>query len=367
MVTIFKIIDNIKLLKYLDLMEFLKTKTLSYIPFNFYLSNNENTNKEQSFKSGIIRDRFNDFNEHRKNHQSRFFHYLEKDIFNDSVKLLDDLDIFGDSKKTHLISKKNNIELQPINSNNDNNKYNSFLEIYLNTKYIYEELINDFSFLERKQEERIKTKIYESENKKIDKEIKKIINSMTEKVKTCEKNIKNLSSFEIKLSPQEMNIKENIKINLAEKIQKFSINFRNNEKNFREKLKKLGVSSSIIDDDEKENNDLNADNILPNDFFSKYDDNSELKRRDKDINVMVSSLNELSIIFKDLQNIVQQQGTILDRIDYNIDIAAANSKNAQKHLVKAEEEQHKSCFRNVTLLLLVIIFIEVIAVIIKYL
>ena len=72
---------------------------------------------------------------------------------------------------------------------------------------------------------------------------------------------------------------------------------------------------------------------------------------------MGSNLNELSVIFKDLQNDVQQHATILDRIDYNIDITSDNNKKAQKQLIKADEEQHKSCFHNSTLLSLVIIFI----------
>ena len=71
----------------------------------------------------------------------------------------------------------------------------------------------------------------------MDKEIKIIINSMTIKLKICEKNIKKLFLVDKKLSSQEINIKENIKINLAGRIQKFSINFRNNEKYFRNRLK----------------------------------------------------------------------------------------------------------------------------------
>ena len=352
-------------------MELLKSTTLSYIPFSFYSNNKEedNTKNDEDFKPGIINDRFNDFNEHRKNYQSRFFHHLSKDVFSDSAKLIDNSSVFSDneSKKAHLINGKN-IELQSVSykSNlNIINKFHLFYEIYNSTKFTYDELTNEMSLLERKQEDRIKTKIYESENKAIDQDIKKIITSMTQKLKNCEKNIKYLSESNFELTPAEISIKENIKINLAEKIQKFSINFRNNEKIFREKLKELGGGSSVIDD---ENDDLNADNILPNDFFAKFDDsNNELKKRDEGITTMVSSLNELSTIFKDLQNVVQQQGTILDRIDYNIDIAAENSKKAQKHLVKAEEEQHKSCFRNATLILLVVIFVEVILIIIKYL
>ena len=80
---------------------------------------------------------------------------------------------------------------------------------------------------------------------------------------------------------------------------------------------------------------------------------------------MAKSIDELSGIFKDLQNIVQEQGTILDRIDYNINISYENSQQGLKYIKKGEEHQNESCFRNVILLLYIIIFIEAILIISK--
>ena len=80
---------------------------------------------------------------------------------------------------------------------------------------------------------------------------------------------------------------------------------------------------------------------------------------------MANSINQLSEIFKDLQNVVQEQGTILDRIDYNIDISYENSQRGLNFIKKAEEHQKQSCFRNVILVLFVIIFIETILIILK--
>ena len=40
--------------------------------------------KIQEFIPGIIRDQIKTFNEYRANFQNRFFHFLEKDIFDDS-------------------------------------------------------------------------------------------------------------------------------------------------------------------------------------------------------------------------------------------------------------------------------------------
>ena len=98
----------------------------------------------------------------------------------------------------------------------------------------------------------------------------------------------------------------------------------------------------------------------------QYNKNSQLKKRNKCINSLVSSINELSSIFKDLQAVVQEQGTILDRIDYNIDLAWENTKKAYGHISEANKLQEQSCFRNVSIILMRIIFIESIKVINKF-
>ena len=51
---------------------------------------------------------------------------------------------------------------------------------------------------------------------------------------------------------------------------------------------------------------------------------SVLMRRDTQLNDLLDSVNDLAQIFKDMQSLVMEQGSILDRIDYNIDIAATN-------------------------------------------
>ena len=69
--------------------------------------------------------------------------------------------------------------------------------------------------------------------------------------------------------------------------------------------------------------------------FLTYSAN-QLLYRDEDINKLVDNINKLNQLFKDMNQLVIEQGTIVDRIDYNIEKAQDSSTRAKKELVKVE-------------------------------
>ena len=271
--------------------------------------------KIEEFIPGIIRDKSKIFNEYRENFQNRFFHFLEKDIFDDTKKLLNNSFLFVENKAAKLLN-FDQIELQDLSYNLDNSNY---VESYKQVNNIIEDLLINFASLKSFQQERIKPKFIdeEIENKRLDKN--------------------------------------------------FSNEFRKNQQQYLKYLKDMGISSNINNDNEKSIEKFNElDDEKKNFLYTQEDDKyQQIKKRDEDISVLAKSIDELSGIFKDLQNIVQEQGTILDRIDYNINISYENSQQGLKYIKKAEEHQNESCFRNVILLLYIIIFIEAILIISK--
>lgn len=66
------------------------------------------------------------------------------------------------------------------------------------------------------------------------------------------------------------------------------------------------------------------------------------EEREQAITKVAESVNELAEIFKEIQVLVIDQGTVLDRIDYNIEQAADRVVQAQGVLEKANEYQKKS-------------------------
>ena len=57
-----------------------------------------------------------------------------------------------------------------------------------------------------------------------------------------------------------------------------------------------------------------------------------IAQREREINDIAQGIIELADIFKELQGMVIDQGTILDRIDYNIENMAVNVRAADKEL-----------------------------------
>ncbi len=58
-----------------------------------------------------------------------------------------------------------------------------------------------------------------------------------------------------------------------------------------------------------------------------------IEQREREINEIAKGIIELADIFKDLQLMIIDQGTMLDRIDYNIENMSVNVKEAEKELV----------------------------------
>lgn len=92
---------------------------------------------------------------------------------------------------------------------------------------------------------------------------------------------------------------------------------------------------------------------------------SVIAQREKEIEEIARGVIELADLFRDLQTMVIDQGTMLDRIDYNVECMATDVKEADKELKTAETYQKKTTKRKIIFLLLLIIAGVIILLIIK--
>ena len=90
-----------------------------------------------------------------------------------------------------------------------------------------------------------------------------------------------------------------------------------------------------------------------------------ISQREREIEDIAQSVIELADLFRDLQTMVIDQGTLLDRIDYNVEVMARDLKGAEKELQTAEKYQKKTAKKKIIFLLLLIIAAMIILLVIK--
>ncbi|KAK3865752.1 hypothetical protein Pcinc_028662 [Petrolisthes cinctipes] len=72
------------------------------------------------------------------------------------------------------------------------------------------------------------------------------------------------------------------------------------------------------------------------------DNTSQVEERDKAVKHVLHSTLHLNQLFKDVAYLVAEQGTVLDRIDYNVEHAAVKVEEGAKQLKRAEHYQRKN-------------------------
>lgn len=173
----------------------------------------------------------------------------------------------------------------------------------------------------------------------------------------CERLIHQVSAKSQGSSLQEQRISQNVITSLVTSLKDLYISFRSAQSSYVKKLKSREERSRHYFDNDltsilRDSNINNDSTILEEELqitgFSKdqlmfLDDNSLMaEQREREITNIVKSIAELHEIFKDLGQIIADQGTILDRIDFNIEHSQVKVKEGLKQLQKAETYQKKN-------------------------
>ena len=93
----------------------------------------------------------------------------------------------------------------------------------------------------------------------------------------------------------------------------------------------------------------------------------QTKARSSDIQKLVGQINELALIFKELSILVVEQGTVLDRIDYNVEQARMQVQKGNSELQKTVKRETSSRARGVMSCLVTSIVITATLLVLKWL
>ncbi|KAA8572067.1 hypothetical protein EYC84_001992 [Monilinia fructicola] len=119
------------------------------------------------------------------------------------------------------------------------------------------------------------------------------------------------------------------------KVQEASAGFRKKQSTYLKKLRGLGGMNAPI---ERASTPLYT-----------------IMQREREINDIAEGIIELADIFKELQTMIIDQGTMLDRIDYNVERMAVDVKAANVELKVASGYQRRGTKRRIILLLILLV------------
>ncbi|KAL8793732.1 MAG: hypothetical protein Q9195_003673 [Heterodermia aff. obscurata] len=177
----------------------------------------------------------------------------------------------------------------------------------------------------------------------------------------------------------------NIQISLASRVQEASAGFRKRQSTYMKKLRTLGGLTAPIDRistpvqnpytdpsmmESEADKSFSQSTLQQTSMKHLRSNDVAIAQREREINDIAKGIIELADIFKDLQAMVIDQGTMLDRIDYNVERMAVDVKGAEKELVvcapkQATGYQKKYTKRKIIFLLLLIVVGMIILLVVK--
>ena len=186
---------------------------------------------------------------------------------------------------------------------------------------------------------------------------------VTKLFRRCETRLKDFSQGAAPTSADEK-VQRNVQRTLAVELQRLSVQFRKQQKQYLQRLRardgQTSPAAGALDVvDSARGGDEDVSFIDPG--FSKQQAlkteslTSLIDERDQEVIGIVQSINELAQIMKDLSVLVIDQGTILDRIDYNLEQTAAGVEQGLTQLRRADKTQRRGTAAACVMILLVAI------------
>lgn len=250
-----------------------------------------------------------------------------------------------------------------------------------------EQVEDDLREIDRKMEEltamhrtRLMVRFDDSECAN-DQAIDAIAHAITGLLRRCEAIVREqMSSLDgASETDSDTRVRTNIQSSLAKKLQERSMKFRGLQREYMSKLGTMksgamhgGVSELDFLTVDQDRSSARASGSqrgggLTSQQLAVVDDMDDLvNARDEEITRIADSIEELSQIFKELAVLVIDQGTILDRIDFNMEQVVEHTKEGLAQLGKAEANQKSARPLKCIAILLILIGILLTLLVLKH-
>lgn len=173
----------------------------------------------------------------------------------------------------------------------------------------------------------------------------------------CKKIIHQIRERSRGTTSRDHQVSQNVVSSLVTSLQELSTMFHSSQSTHLRKLRSREEKSQQFFDSPylPQNDDLYSLDMMQEDYVNQsflnssgdhqmiIEDNTFMvEQREREIKQIVQSIAELNEIFRDLSTMVADQGTVLDRIDYNLEQVQSHVHQGLKQLQKAQNYQRKN-------------------------
>uniref|UniRef100_T1J522 t-SNARE coiled-coil homology domain-containing protein n=1 Tax=Strigamia maritima TaxID=126957 RepID=T1J522_STRMM len=153
---------------------------------------------------------------------------------------------------------------------------------------------------------------------------------------------------------QEQRLSHNVVQSLVATLQELSISFRQSQSNYLIKIRMreersqqyfdnaIGNGFATGDHDQMEMDEMYTREFTKEQLMYLEENTEMVQHREREVQSVVRSIADLNQIFKDLSQLVVEQGAVIDRIDYNLENSQTQVHEGLQQLQKAEIHQKKN-------------------------
>ncbi|OQR82056.1 syntaxin [Thraustotheca clavata] len=175
-----------------------------------------------------------------------------------------------------------------------------------------------------------------------EREIESITGEITSEFRSAERILKAKMNGKDGISEADAKTRQNVQRALATQLQTLSADFRKSQKEYLDRVKnqRQGPAEFEFLSEPKKTKTSGLDGGFMQAQLAEVELAEDLiNERDREVQQIATSIQELATIFKELAVLVIDQGTILDRIDYNMEQVVERTQAGVVELEKAETIQ----------------------------